>query len=169
MSRFEEMCKAFGEARKAATDYQQRCLQITAQLVTGFRKYCEIPAEEFEIVPADKEPEGETKYHIPSAIQFDSETGFWRIGIITTLRETPNTLVPTLRVRVTIAVAESEGKTLVRLGWDSSPREIDVHDEYQCKALYDSTVDRIMQFIAKKPQDLVEKPISSKIISLRIQ
>lgn len=161
MSKFDEMCKAFGDARNTWIEYKDRCWQYITTLSTGFVKYCDIPQGHFAFVPA-KGAEREKKYTPSDAIQFESD-GYWHLGWRIELCESPNTF-PYQPVVVTLALRVSEsGKVMVKRGWEKEDREIDLGNENQCQAFYDGVVERIKEHFGRNPQDLGGDSRSGKI------
>jgi hypothetical protein len=151
MSKFEEMCKAFTDARNTWTAYRDRCFQHISTLSTGFVKYCEIPQGRFAFVP-DKDSEADKQYSPHDAIQFDSD-GYWHLGWRIGLFESPNSF-PQRQVVVRFALKESEsGKVMVKRGWEQEAHELDLNNESQCREFYDSITDRIKEYYGRNPQD----------------
>ena len=162
MSKFEQMCKALTDARNTWTGYRDRCFQHISSLSTGFVKYCEIPQGRFSYVPA-KESERETEYSPHDAIQFDSSDGFWHFAWRIVLSDSPDSSRQQ-PVVVTLALSESEnGKVIVKLGWDKEEHELDLSNQKQCEALYDSVARRIEGCFARNPQDFRGEFGSNKI------
>jgi hypothetical protein len=161
MSKFDEMCKAFADARNGWIQYRDRCWQHISTLSTGFVKYCDIPKGHFAFVPA-KGAEPEKEYTPLDAIQFDSDA-YWHLGWRITLCESPNTF-PYQSVVVRLALRESgAGRVMVKRAWEQEAHEIDLKNESECQTFYDSVIQRIKEYFARNPQDIGINSRSSKI------
>jgi hypothetical protein len=161
MSKFEEMCKTFADARDTWIGYKDRCWQYITTLSTGFVKYCDIPQGHFAFVPV-RNAEPEKKYTPPDAIQFESD-GYFHVGWRITLCESPNTF-PHQSVLVALALRESEqGKVMIKRGWEQEAQEIDLKNESQRQAFYNGVVQRIKEYFGRNPEDMGSDSRSSKI------
>lgn len=166
MSKFEEMCKTVADARKAWTEYRDRCFQHMASLAGGFVSYCEIPREHFHFLPVDKEPEDNTQYFLPGAIHLDSD-GYWHVGWSITLLEAPN-IFPYRRVLVRVGLTERDGKIMVKRGWDHESQELDIKDKSQCDDFYAGIVERVKEYFGRNPQDFAQDSPSKKTVGFKI-
>lgn len=152
MSKFDEMCKAFSDARNGWTEYRDRSLQYVSILSTGFIKHCGIPQGHFAFVPA-KNAEPGRQYSPLEAIQFDSD-GYWHVGWRITLCEAPN-IFPHQSVHVTFAFRESGSSTVaIKRGWEQQTQELDLNDEAQRLVFFDGIVQRIKDYFGRNPQGI---------------
>jgi hypothetical protein len=168
MSKFEEMCAAFGKARRDGTEYQHRCFQNLSFLVQGFSKYCEIPPESIQVVPVDQDAKKDTFYAIPGAAHFDPNDGFWHVGLVITLAERPNTF-PRLRALTKVSVRERDGKVVVKRGGDDRPRELNLGDQQQCNEFYDDIVEHVKEALGKRLQDVAVKPSDAQTLGFKVE
>lgn len=108
MSKFEELCRAFGDARNGWFEYRDRCQNFGARLVSGFLKYLEVPdpAQVQAAFPKETSKSlnlpqslvewaklGADGRPVPAAV-FDAirleEDGFWHARFLMTVYERPN-------------------------------------------------------------------------------
>jgi hypothetical protein len=143
MSKFDEMCYAYEEAKKKWAEYHARSQKQISTLSTGFVKYCEIPQGSFSFVPAEG---GKVDQHYTplDAIKYE-EDGYWHFGWRMKL---PHSIM------TAILLKEIEPDVVsVRCGWEKQDRLIDLRDEKQCQEFYDVVVQRIKDFY-KRTQDI---------------
>lgn len=161
MSKFDEMCKTFADARNGWSEYRDRSWQHVTTLSTGFVKCCEIPQGHFAFVPA-KNAESGRHYTPLDAIQFEAD-GYWHVGWRITLCEAPN-VFPHQSVLVTLAFRESgSGKVAIKRGWEQQTQELDLNDEAQRLMFYDGIVQRIREYFGRNPQEIGTDACSGKI------
>jgi hypothetical protein len=149
VTKFEEMCKAFTDARTYWFAYRDRSSANLAILASEFLKYCDLPRGNVRYGTPGKELEGDMP--IPAVVEFDPNTGYWQVNIYVTLYEAPN-IYPHHQTRFRLALCESDNKTLVKLGWEKKPREIDVTDKGQRDEFYADIVVHFKQFFDRRPQ-----------------
>ena len=143
MSKFDEMLQARLQCANLWNEYRDRSYKNLMVLAHGFLDYCSIPEGCFALAPLDKDIETGVMYGPAGAIHFDSTDNFWHLGMIVTLRESPNTF-PQPRVLLGIAIKENQGKILVKRGKEDKAREIDLSNQEQCNELYDSIVECVV-------------------------
>src|ERR1700688_865044 len=88
MSRFDELCKTFADARNNWSAYRDACQSFAGRLLGGFLKYLDAPREAY--IWARMSAEG-----IPQpapffeAIRFEPD-GYWHARGLLTVYEAPN-------------------------------------------------------------------------------
>ena len=81
MSKFEELCQSYSDARNKYIRFRDECFDFAAQLIKGFVDYYEIPSEQVKIVPTHEEVKPNTVYSIRGAMNLDDDT-YWHLGLI---------------------------------------------------------------------------------------
>jgi hypothetical protein len=162
MSKFDEMCKAFADARKSWFEYRDRSFANMAMLATGFINYCGFPQENVGYGTPDKNDLRDKK-PLPFAMEFNSTDGYWHVDVYITVFEAPN-IYPYHVLRFRLCLRESGGKLLVKRGWDDKPREIDLKDKSQCDDFYAGVVERVKEIFGRRPQDLAEDQSKSRTL-----
>lgn len=156
MSKYKEMQDASAFAAKNWFELQERCWAHIAKLVHGFRLYCDIPADRLRVLKWNglsgedreyAEPEGGGRYFVPTVAEFDSEEGFWHLGISITL--TPEGSFPPQWFAFILCVGEKEGEIMVRVGSVGKPSAIDFEDKASCDAFYKTIVDKAIQMVGQ--------------------
>jgi hypothetical protein len=157
MSKYDEMCKAYGDAKKVWMEYYNRGMQQVSALTTGFIKYCEIPPGSFSFVPA-KDPDANSSYTPITAIRFGDD-GYWHIGWRISLPHP---------VLVTVFLREIEADNIsVRCGWEKQDRILDLKDESQCRAFYEVVIHRITEFYKRSAED-TGKPVRTDKLGFQV-
>jgi hypothetical protein len=149
MTKFEEMCKAFADARKYWFAYRDRSYANITTLVAEFLKYSGLPRENVRYGTPGKKLDGDRP--IPAVVEFNSDTGYWEVDVYVTLYEAPN-IYPHHEIRFKLSLCESGDKVLAKLGWEEKPRQIDVANQSQRDDLYSCIVDHIREFFERRPQ-----------------
>ena len=84
-SRYQDLCKAFGEARASFAAYRSECFFFAATFARGFTEYAGWPRENAGFEPvAGAEPAPTQR--IEDAMHLDAD-GFWHFGFRLTLDE----------------------------------------------------------------------------------
>jgi|SRR6266853_2103981 len=161
MSKFDEMCSAYTNARNEWQKYRDLCFQYLGILAGGFIAYCGIPESYVSFVPLNEEPVENRVYSLPGATHFDDD-GFWSLGLLITLFEKPN-VFPHRTVLIPLFLKEEGRKVLVRIGRDGNLTEIQIDNESERNRLYDRIVDTVKRYFANGLQRAIEKPGALKV------
>lgn len=153
MTRFEELCKSYANARKKYFNYEDECMRFGVDMVNGLVKYLECPPEQVNYYPPDKESDPNISYNIHGATIL-GEDGFWHVGIGIGLYEAPK-LRPQENVRSTLLIKKVDDHFIVKYGKES-PDEFkicegkveDLNEFYdyifeEIKELYDKQLEHI--------------------------
>jgi|SRR5947209_3228308 len=161
MSKFDEMCSVYTNARNEWQTYRDLCFQYLGILSRGFIAYCGIPESYISFVPLNNDPVEGRQYSLPGAIDFDDD-GFWSLGLRITLFEKPN-VFPHRMILVPLFLKDEGHKVLVRIGRDGDPTEIDIGNESERNRLYDRIVDTVKRYFSNGLQRAIEKPGALKV------
>lgn len=82
MSKFEEICQAYGQARRTFSNYEDTCRDFARDLVFGMIDYFEWPQEqEITYIPLGEELDPNNKFYaLAGAMQMDDDS-FWHFGV----------------------------------------------------------------------------------------
>lgn len=153
MTRFEELCESYANARKRFFNYEEECMEFGAKMVNGLTKYLECPPEQVNYYPPDKESDPNVSYNIHGATKL-GEDGFWHVGIGIGLYETPNRR-PQENVRSRLLIKKDDGYFVVKYGKQSQDefricedKEDDLEKFYdhifeEIKVLYDRQLENM--------------------------
>jgi hypothetical protein len=149
MGKYDEMKAVAIQAQKNWRDRNERARQFILTLVTGWKDYCNIPADQIEYLRSDRTAENERrfkrardggKYDPLQAIAYDEEEDEWDVGLFIAFSRIG--VSPELNVRFGIFVTERQGKFHVRIGSGES-RTIDLNIQAQRLGFYENLLDDI--------------------------
>ena len=156
MSKFDELCKSYSDARKYYFDYQESCFQFAGKLVKILVDYIEIPKEQIDFVPLKEDIKPNTKYSIPGSMHLDDDS-YWHLGIKITVYEKKN-ICPHQPLLVRILIKKKDSSYIVKLGIDGEPIIIrpDIDDDFNIfseslyKLLKNVYEGRLQKFLEKE-------------------
>jgi hypothetical protein len=144
MTRFEELCESYANARKGFFDYENECMEFGTKMVEGLREYLECPPEQVNYYPPDKESDPNVTYNIHGATIL-GEDGFWNVGIGIGIYEAPN-VRPQENVRSTLLIKKNDSHFVVKYGKESK-EEFRIYEdkEKDLKEFYDHIFEEIKE------------------------
>ena len=149
MTRFEELCESYTNARKRYFNYENECMEFGVKMVDGLKEYLKCPPEQVNYYPPDKESDPNVSYNIHGATKLGDD-GFWHVGIGIGLFEVPNGR-PQENVRSTLLIKKEDGRFVVKYGKESTDEfRICEDDEEDLKRLYDYIFDEIKELYDKQ-------------------
>ncbi|MEM7117450.1 MAG: hypothetical protein AAF614_33770, partial [Chloroflexota bacterium] len=82
MSKFEEICQAYSQARRTFNEYEETCREFARDLVYGMIDYFEWPQDqEVTYIPLGEELDPNNKFYaLAGAMQMDDDS-FWHFGV----------------------------------------------------------------------------------------
>ncbi|MGZ7043961.1 MAG: hypothetical protein ACXVHM_05155 [Methanobacterium sp.] len=143
MTRFEELCESFANAREKYFHYEEECMRFGEKMVDGLKKYLECPPEQVNYYPPDKESDPNVSYNIHGATKL-SDDGFWHVGIGIGLYEAPN-IRPQENVRSTLLIKKENSHFIVKYGKESEDEFKLDYKEENFKELYDYIFEEIKE------------------------
>src|SRR5690349_5326877 len=112
MSRFEELCAAYGEFRSRAIAERDGCWNFAIYLMAELKDYLGYPGD-FQFEPVKSKPATGMTYSLPGAMEVD-ERGSWHLGVLITIYEAPNRF-PQFRGLLHLVIKRlSEGSFIVK-------------------------------------------------------
>jgi len=156
MTKYKELQQAQKDAAKSWYDFRERSWRYYFKFIGGLIDYCAIPDAHLTYLKWNlesgedrryTEAEGGSKYTLPGALEFDEEGGFWHLGVSITLSEPGH--FPVRWVSFLLCINEIEGKPVVRIGLDGKGQTLDMDDEGQRGALYESIVNQWLKMFAE--------------------
>jgi len=105
-------------------------------------------------LPLDKEREEGRTYTIVGGMHF-GEDRFWCLGLGLTISGQ--------RFLLDVGIAQSKGKTVVRLFYDGQPREIDLTNESERNGFYDFMVREISKYFNADALDNLDGKTTKQI------
>jgi hypothetical protein len=152
MTKYEEMCSAFVEARDQAIPYQARCIADMKSLVQGFVAHCAIPDSQIAVVKRSGE---HTPVSLPEALEIDDDA-YWYLALRLTLAERPG-VYPERMFLMQLGLREQAGKLSVKIGPHGIPRTLDLADSTQRTDFYEAIVAHIVGYFQKGIRGLLDK------------
>jgi hypothetical protein len=142
MTRFEELCESYANARKRYFNYEDECLKFGEKMVDGLVKYLECPPEQVNYYPPDKESDPNVSYNIHGATKLGDD-GFWNVGIGIGIYEAPNSR-PQENVRSTLLIKKHNSHFIVKYGRESTDEfKICKDKEEDLKKFFDHVFEEI--------------------------
>ena len=88
MTKFDEICKAYRNARKALNDYEETCRLFARDLIFGMIDYFEWPrGQEITYIPLGEEIDPNNRFYaLAGAMRMDDES-FWHFGVELSIHE----------------------------------------------------------------------------------
>ncbi len=149
MTRFEELCESFANARKRYFNYENECMDFGVKMVDGLVEYLECPPEQVNYYPPDKESDPNVSYNIHGASML-GEDGFWHVGIGIGIYEAPN-VRPQENVRSTLLIKKENGCFTVKYGKESSDEfRICEDDEEDLEKFYGHVFEEVKELYDKQ-------------------
>ena len=152
MTRFEELCESYTNARKKYFNYEDECMHFGTEMVDGLIKYLECPPEQVNYYPPDKESDPNVSYNIQGATILGDD-GFWHVGIGIGLYEVQN-VRPQENVRSTLLIKKDDSHFIVKYGKQSQ-------DEFR---IGEDSVEDLKKFydhVFKEIKDLYDKQLEN--------
>lgn len=136
MSKFEELCQSYSDARNKYIRFRDRCFAFAAQLVKGFVDYYEIPSEQVKFVPSHEDVKPNTEYSLRGSMNLDDDT-YWHFGLILNFYVRPGVL-PEQSFLYNFKIKEGEGEQFkVRIGDLEEEFVIDPNNSEDFQRFYD--------------------------------
>jgi hypothetical protein len=155
MSKFSEMRAAVDDGRRKWSEYQQACYQDIAEFVSGFVNYCQIPEENFALVPVNKEPNLSIKYLIAGAAHYEAD-GYWHFGVVIKFFPLRSDLLE-------FGLTRTEGKVSVIVGREGKGRDLNLSKPNECDDFYQSIVDLVKGFYTTKLQQVLDNKVPARV------
>jgi hypothetical protein len=153
MSKYDELCQAYANSRKAYVDYRNACFGFAQELLEGLFGFLQVPEGRIRIVPVSREPDPEAVYTLSSAMHLDDDT-YWHVGVVVDLVDASGTFPPQA-VLLKLLVKRHDGVFFVRLGRDGEdmrvrdgyPQDIAVFMNHVFTAIKESYDQGLQQFL----------------------
>ncbi|MGB9937216.1 MAG: hypothetical protein ACPK7O_05800 [Methanobacterium sp.] len=152
MTRFEELCESYANARKRYFNYENECMEFGMKMVNGLKEYLQCPPEQINYYPPDKESDPNVSYNIHGATKL-GEDGFWHVGIGIGLYEAPN-VRPQENVRSTLLIRKDDGHFIVKYGRESK-------DEFRICEDREEELDKFYEHIYEEVKELYDKQLEN--------
>ena len=148
MSKFDEICLAYREARKEFRLYEETCRDFARELVYGMVEYFEWPqSQEITYIPLGEEINANNRFYaLGGAMRMDDES-FWYFGVELTAHE-PGGSYP-VTFLLSFFIKKTGPHFVVKMG--PKGREIKIHEDRQGELapFFDAVQQQIMQFFRK--------------------
>lgn len=163
LTKFQELCMAYGKAQEDFGAFQNSCHLISVELVKALKEYFEIPDSQFSLYKINSENEFEI---VPPALinaLSMREDSYWQFGIGLTVCTAPETLPQELILIHILLRKDLDGKYFVRYGNDMKEFEIKKGDESSFHAFLDFLHDTIIQTYNEQLQRFIGQSTSRKL------
>ncbi|MCA9922659.1 MAG: hypothetical protein KC419_25280 [Anaerolineales bacterium] len=154
MSKFEQICERYTNARKAFLEYEEVCRNFARDLIYGMIDYYEWPRDqEITYIPLGEEiGPNDRFYALAGAMRMDDQA-FWHFGVELAVHERGGS--HPLPFLMSFFIKKIGPHFIVKLG--PNGREIKIHEERQreLQPFYDAVYVQIIEFFAKKYQDAI--------------
>jgi hypothetical protein len=159
MTKYEEMCRAANAQRLAFDDFRERSWRALSAVVDGLKSFFVIPENMIVLGRWNGQYEEQRNYFLPDdggsygivgAARFDPADEFWYLGLQVSLNQLQF-------VRFSVAAGEKDGKTVFKLGPNSTPEIVDPLNDSQMETFCERITDRIIQ-VYREPKAEPLKP-----------
>ncbi|MEM7333875.1 MAG: hypothetical protein AAF490_17435 [Chloroflexota bacterium] len=155
MSKYEEICKSYADARRAFRDYQTTCRDFARDLIYGMIDYFEWPQDqEITYIPLGEEISPNDRFYaIAGAMRMDDHA-FWHFGVELTVRESATSGHPTT-ILMSFFIKKTGSHFIVKLGGNG--REIKIHENRKndLDPFFDAVFKQIVDFFKRGYIDAV--------------
>ncbi len=162
MSKYKELCHVYSVARKNYFDYWDECADFIAELVSGLKKYMEIPKENIRYAPLKEKPEFGKMYKVKETMHLEQDT-YWYTGIMLTLCGELDDQ-PEETIILPFLVKKIDSVFSVKLGQDSDEFQIDIKDEKSCNDFYGVVYDQINNSYNNRLQKFLSEAVTERRI-----
>lgn len=163
LTKFHELCMAYGKAQSDFGAFQNDCHLISVELVKALKEYFEIPESQFSLYKINSENEFEI---VPPALinaLSMREDSYWQFGIGLTVCTAPETLPQELILIHILLRKDLDEKYFVRYGNDKKEFEIIKGDENSFHAFLDFLHGTIIQSYNEQLQRFIGQSTSRKL------
>jgi hypothetical protein len=122
MSKYDDLCQAYANSRKAYVDYRNACFGFAQELLEGLFSFLQVPEGRIRIVPVSREPDPEAVYTLSSAMHLDEDT-YWHVGVVVDLMDAAGAFPPQA-VLIKLLLKRHDGVFFVRLGQDGDDMKV---------------------------------------------
>ena len=111
MSKFEEICLAYSQARRTFNEYEETCRDFARELVFGMVDYLEWPQDqEITYIPLGEEFDPSNRFYALAGAMRMGDESFWHFGV--ELAVTRSMTASSSRSTAEITVGETPSGTL---------------------------------------------------------
>jgi hypothetical protein len=157
MSKFEELCKTYGQSKRAFNEYEDACRNFARDLITGMVNYFEWPRDqEITYIPLGEEITPNNRFYaLAGAMRMDDQS-FWYFGVELTIFEYVGSNPVTFAL--SFFVKKSGPHFIVKLG--PKGKEIRVHEAERDKLepLYDAVFAQLKDFFSRRYYQVLTAP-----------
>jgi hypothetical protein len=161
MSKFDELCRAYGESRNHYFHYKDQCIAFATRLASRFIERLGVPEECIKYIHLDGYEQGYTPLHI--ALR-NNDDATWDFGIVLTVRERPGAF-PIQPFLYTISFKKLKSNFEVKLiGNDTvflidsdSDRELDKFIDKMYKSTFEYLTLDFSKFLEGQEEDAIKR------------
>lgn len=146
MSKFDELCRSFAEARRQYSAYRDEHFRFADRLIRGLIEYFEIPQSQIRYVPTDEEVKTNDQYTLLGAMHLDNDT-FWHLGVIITFFDKPDRF-PKQPVLFVFRMKQKSDKFIIQNNPQDKEHIIDPNSREDFIRFYDSLFDSINNYFS---------------------
>ncbi len=162
MSKYKELCHVYSVARQNYFDYWDECANFIADLILGFRQYCEIPRERVRYAPLKQKPEFGKLYKVKETMHLEADT-YWYTGLMLTLCGEQDDQ-PEETIILPLLVKKIDGIFSVKLGPQSQEFQVNLEDESSMHGFFDFVFDQINNSYEDRLQKFLSEAVSERRI-----
>jgi hypothetical protein len=149
MSKFEELCRTYGQSKRAFKDYQDACRNFARDLIIGMVQYFDWPQnQEITYIPLGEEITPNNRFYaLAGAMRMDDQS-FWHFGVELTIYEYEGSN-PVAFV-LSFFVKKVGAHFIIKLG--PNGKEIRIHEAERDKLepLYDVVYAQVKEFFSRR-------------------
>jgi hypothetical protein len=154
MSKFDELCRAYGQSKRAFNEYQDACRNFARDLIMGMVQYYDWPQkQEITYIPLGEEITPNNRFYaLAGAMRMDDQS-FWHFGVELTIYEyegsNPVSFV------LSFFIKKSGSHFIIKLG--PNGKEIRIHEAERNKLepLYEAVFVQVKDFFSRRYFQLV--------------
>lgn len=149
MSKFDELCRAYVQSKRAFTEYQNACRNFARDLITGMVQYFDWPQnQEITYIPLGEEISPSNRFYaLAGAMRMDDQS-FWHFGVELTIYEYSG--ANPVKFVLSFFVKKVGTHFIVKLG--PNGKEIRIHEAEidKLEPLYDAVFAQVKEFFSRR-------------------
>ncbi len=149
MSRYEDLVRTYGFARKEFREYEQTCRNFARDLVFGMVEYFDWPQDrEITYIPLGEELDPNNKFYaLAGAMRMDAQS-FWHFGVELNLMEASGAYP--LSLVLSFFIKKVGPNFIVKLGPNGREVKIPEDKQDELSPFYEAVFRQIKEFLAKR-------------------
>lgn len=164
MSKYDDICAAFGQSRRDYNSFRDDCYAIGIQFYGRLIRNFEIPADRIHPWPLEGQPDVSRRYTVPGAMHL-AEDGLWHLGIALLVYE-GNNIHPRENVMMDISIKKQGDNFIVSIVGTRLSYTVSADSNFE--TIFDPFFDQILEEILREYEGGLQRFMEQSISTRRI-